>query len=85
MTVARRDVIALLFEFIITLVILVGGGFLVYHGGQGVDIAVAGITAAITFWFQRRTTEKILTTKDQESSAAAAPVEPNPGPGGDGK
>lgn len=49
----RKDVIFVLFEAIITIIVLLGGGFLIYSG-KGTEIAIGGITLVLTFWFNRR-------------------------------
>ncbi|MCL6443356.1 MAG: hypothetical protein K6T83_07860 [Alicyclobacillus sp.] len=52
-----REVVALLFEFVLSLVIIVGGGFLLYTG-HATDIAIAAIMTVIPFWFTRRSQEQ---------------------------
>lgn len=52
-----REVLSLSYEFIISLVVLVGGGFMVYSE-HGVEVGVSSVTAVITFWFARRQQEQ---------------------------
>lgn len=48
-----------LYHFIISLVVLVGGGFMAYNG-KADGLAPAAIGAVLVFWFQRSTLSKTL-------------------------
>lgn len=56
MTNDRYGMVALVGEFIISLVVLLGGGFLLYSG-HSPEVAVSGIATVIAFWFARRSAE----------------------------
>lgn len=66
-----REVLSLVFEFVITLVVLIGGGFLVYKG-TATEIAVAAISTVIAFWFGNRIREQ--KTSQNNNTGATTPV-----------
>ncbi|MNI96207.1 hypothetical protein D3C73_1546070 [compost metagenome] len=54
--VAARELMTIVFEFLLSIVVLVGGGYLLTTGSN-TEIASSMITAVITFWFVRRQNE----------------------------
>lgn len=62
----------ILLEFIISIVVLLGGGFLLYTG-HSPEVAVSAITAVITFWFARRSAEAQARAYQQPPVEQAAP------------
>jgi F0F1-type ATP synthase assembly protein I len=76
-----KGVLELSYEFIITLVIMIGGGYLIDHGVQ-VTIIVTFIGMCMTFWFSNRKLGALgngqaTTTDSQQAPAettAAAPT-----------
>jgi hypothetical protein len=59
--------VVIVLEFVISLVVLLGGGFLLYTG-HSPEVAISAITAVITFWFARRSAE----------AQARAAIQPTP-------
>lgn len=60
-----------MFEFIISLVVLIGGGYMVAMG-TGTELGVSAVTAVITFWFSRRQVEQLTKSNnvsDQNNSS----------------
>lgn len=54
-------------EWSLSIIVLLGGGFLIYKG-VGNELAVSAITFVITFWFTRRQSEQtaaMLKNKDE--------------------
>jgi len=71
-----KDVTVIVLEFILSIIVLLIGGFLVYSG-KGTELGVAMVTAVITFWFQRRQSESAqrqveLYRQQQEQQQTAA-------------
>lgn len=61
----KYGVIALLYEFLLSSIIYIGGGILIFNdlGHTAVTtMAAMAITAVTTFWFQRRSAENSTTT-----------------------
>ncbi len=56
----KKAVITLVFEFILTLVILIGGGFMLYFGADKSSAALAGsaIGMVLNYWFLQRDRER---------------------------
>jgi len=53
----NREVMSLVFEFLISVMVLGGGGFLVYYD-KAPELAAASIGAVIAYWFSNRQAEK---------------------------
>jgi hypothetical protein len=62
MKIPSREVMALVFEFVLSLVVSVGGGLLIYTN-HDVTFAISAIDLVLSFWFIRRTTESLKAAK----------------------
>lgn len=62
-----REVMSIVFEFILSVIILIGGGYMVFTG-QGTELGVSAVTAVITFWFTRRQAEQLMKTNEPPQS-----------------
>lgn len=68
-----REVLSLTYELVITLVILIGGGSLLYlfKGTTSFEailaLVAATISAITTFWFSRRNAEQLMAAQDKNS------------------
>lgn len=60
-------------EFVLSLVIIMGGGFLLYVN-RAPDIAITAITAVIAFWFTRRITESANFKNQSQSTTSQTPT-----------
>lgn len=67
-----KELVSITSEFFISLVVLLGGGWLLYTG-KSPEMASSAITAVITFWFIRRQSEQ--QTKSTESLINAQSVQ----------
>lgn len=68
----RYGVMSLILEFWISIVVLIGGGFLMYSG-KSTELAISAITAVITFWFSRRQAEQLIYKQQQAQDAQQTP------------
>jgi len=66
---ALKEVLDLTYEFILSLVAICGGGFLLYQG-RATDVVISLMSVIITFWFSRRATNSML-NKQQATQTAA--------------
>lgn len=71
-----KELIPLLLEFIISVIVIVGGGFLLVYN-VAPEFAIASITTIIMFWFNQRDKEKQqLRTLEQLKNSPPVVVEP---------
>lgn len=82
---SKGGTLELWFEFIITLVLLVGGGLLLWYG-KSESFVISVIMAAVTFWFTKQNSRK---TPSNPAPPTAPPAGDstiqNPSGGSDGK
>lgn len=52
-TEGLKEVLDMIFEFVLSLVVILGGGYLLYLG-KATDVVISLVSVVITFWFSRR-------------------------------
>lgn len=73
---STREVIDLLFEFLLSMFILGGFGFLLYKGIAS-ELASGVITLVVGYWFQKRSSESAVNNLLRQSPSMA-PVQNTP-------
>lgn len=77
---SMRELVSITAEFLISLVVLVGGGVLLYTGSN-TEIASAAISTVLVYWFTSRQNDKHvkqLETQQQVLTPTEKPTEEKP-------
>jgi hypothetical protein len=72
MRTVNREVFVLVFEFILSIVVLIGSGFLLLKG-VAPELAAGAVTSVITFWFMRRANDAANQNKSNDPKGPDGP------------